>query len=436
MKTKGISKEDWNEVLGVHRLFKRINESVIHDYGSTTPIEVVDLIISDPYGTACDGMVTIYPNAQSDKGYFIRMHHVDSKTVYNTDLHDMQRGDGGFLKYASTLVEPGIFPNIEKDLTVGDMKVLPWLARMRTALVVPTMSVTGEAATTVLFAEGEDAFDAGTIKSNLFLTYATTSIVLNMILRIETDSIRAALDEELASVGRIQREFLPKELPVSEEFETAVYYATSTCAGGDYYDFFRLPGNKTGFIIADVSGHGSSAAIVMAMTRLLLHTYPESVSPPADVFSNINKLLVGNLLLGQFITAFYFILDPEDRTLIYSNAGHCYPLLIRAKDGRVEKLKTSGGLPLGVMREGRFDQVSVQLEKGDMVVMYTDGLREAMNSSKEMYGDERLEKLLAAAGSASSAREVKNDMIRDVFLFCDGEPLKDDLTILVLKVKE
>ncbi len=434
MKTKGISKRDWNEVLGVHRLFKRINESVIHDYGSTTPIEVVDLIISDPYGTVCDAVVTIYPSAQSEKEYFIRMYHVDSKTVYNTDLHSMQKGEGGFLKYASTLTEPGIFPNIEKDVTGSDLEALPWLARMRTALVVPTMGVTGEAATTVLFAEGEDAFDTGVIKTNLFLTYATTSIVLNMLLRKETDRIREALDEELASVGRIQREFLPKELPVSEDFEAAVYYATSTCAGGDYYDFFRLPGNKTGFIIADVSGHGSPAAIVMAMTRLLLHTYPESVSPPADVFTNLNRLLVGNLLLGQFVTAFYFILDPEKRTLTYSNAGHCYPLLVRARDGHIEKLKTSGGLPLGIMRDGGFDQVSVHLEKGDIVVLYTDGLREAMNSSKEMYGDGRLERVLLGAGSRSAA-EVKNDMLRDVFLFCDGEPLKDDLTILVLKVK-
>ncbi len=433
MKTKKISKEDWNEVLGVHRLFKRINESVINEYGTTTPIEVVELIIKDPYGTSCDGLVTIYPNPLSKTEYFIRMQHVDGKTVFDTDLHLMARGGGGFLKYASTLTEPAIYPDIEKAVTGDDLKTLPWLSRMHTALVVPTVSVTGEPATTILFAVDEDAFDIGTLKSNLFLTYATTSIVLNMLLRIETDTVRKALDEELASIGRIQREFLPKELPVSEDFDCAVYYATSACAGGDYYDFFRMPDGRTGFIVADVSGHGSPAAIVMAMTRLLLHTYPESVEPPDDVLTNLNKLLSGNLILGQFVTAFYCILDSKSLELTYSNAGHCYPLLLRGSSGTIEELRTKGGIPLGITDAGAFDQVSVTLNKGDMVVIYTDGLMEATNPAGEMYGEGRLKKLLLA-GADNSAEETKNEILRDAFVFCDGEPLKDDITIMVLKL--
>ena len=433
MKTKKISREDWNEVLGVHRLFERINESVINEYATTTPIEVVDLIIKDPYGTDCDGVVTIYPNPTSKTEYFIRMQHVDAKTVYNPELHSMPRGEGGFLKYASTLTTPAIYPDISKEVTEGDLKILPWLSRMHTAMVVPTVSVTGEPATTVLLAVDEDAFDIGTLKSNLFLTYATTSIVLNMILRMETDTVRKALDEELASIGRIQREFLPKELPVSEDFDCAVYYATSACAGGDYYDFFRMAGGRTGFIVADVSGHGSPAAIVMAMTRLLLHTYPESVEPPEDVLTNLNKLLSGNLILGQFVTAFYCILNPETMTLTYSNAGHCYPLLLRGASGAIEELRTKGGIPLGITDAGTFDRASVTLAKGDIVVIYTDGLMEAMNSAGEMYGDGRLKKLLKS-GADSSAEEIKNDILRDVFVFCDGESLKDDITIMVLKV--
>ncbi len=433
MKTKKISKEDWNEVLGVHRLFERINESVINEYATTTPIEVVELIIKDPYGTVCDGVVTIYPNPLSKTEYFIRMQHVDSKTVYDTDLHSRPRGEGGFLKYASTLTEPAIYPDIEKAVTESDLKILPWLSRMHTALVVPTVGVTGEPATTVLLAVGEDAFDIGTLKSNLFLTYATTSIILNMLLRMETDTVRKALDEELASIGRIQREFLPKELPVSEVFDCAVYYATSACAGGDYYDFFRMAGGRMGFIVADVSGHGSPAAIVMAMTRLLLHTYPESVEPPDDVLTNLNKLLSGNLILGQFVTAFYCILDSQSLKLTYSNAGHCYPLLLRGASGTIEELRTKGGIPLGITSAGVFDEVSVDLAKGDIVVIYTDGLMEAVNPAGEMYGDERLKKLLLRSAD-SSAEEVKNEILRDAFVFCDGEALKDDITIMVLKV--
>jgi sigma-B regulation protein RsbU (phosphoserine phosphatase) len=435
MKTKRISKKDWNEVLGVHRLFKRINESVISNYGTTTPIEVVDLIISDPYGTFCDGVVTIYPNAESPKEYFLRMHHVDGKTVYNTDLHSMQKGQGGFLKYASTLTEPAIYSNIEKDITDGDLNILPWLARMRTALVVPTMSVTGAPATTVLLAAEEDAFDIGAIKSNLFLTYATTNIILNLLLRIETDKAREALDEELASVGRIQHELLPKQVPYTKGFEWAVYYSTSTHAGGDYYDFFPLSKGQIGVIIADVSGHGSPAAIVMAITRLLLHTYPSEIKPPAAVFRNLNKLLVGNLLMGQFVTAFYFILNQEKKTLTYSNAGHCHPQLFRANNHRVEKLTMKSGLPLGITHNGGFEDASISLEKGDALVFYTDGLREAMNNSKEQYGEDRLQGVLCAS-SMKHAEEIKDTILDDVHDFCNGAPLRDDLTIIVLKVTE
>lgn len=435
MKTKKISKSDWNEVLGLHRLFQRINESVINDYGNTKPIEVVDLIISDPYGTFCDAVVTIYPNAESPMEYFLRMYHVDGKTVYNTDLHSMQRGEGGFLKYASTLTEPFICSNIKKDITEGDLNALPWLSRMRTALVVPTMSVTGSPATTVILAAEEDAFDIGHIKSNLILTNATTNIILNMLLRIETDRAREALDEELASVGRIQHELLPKQLPYTKGFEWAVYYYTSTHAGGDYYDFFPQPEGQTGVIIADVSGHGSPAAIVMAMTRLLLHTYVSEIKPPAEVFRNLNKLLVGNLLLGQFVTAFYFILDRESKTLTYSNAGHCHPQLLRSNNHRVEKLALKNGLPLGITHDGGFEDASISLEKGDALVFYTDGLSEAMNKSKDQYGEDRLQGVLCGS-SMKHAEEIKDAILDDVRGFCNGEPLKDDLTIIVLKVTE
>ncbi len=435
MKTKRISKSDWNEVLGLHRLFQRINETVINDYGNTKPIEVVDLIISDPYGTFCDGVVTIYPNAESPTEYFLRMYHVDGKTVYNTNLRSMQRGEGGFLKYASTLTEPVIYSNIKKDITESDLNTLPWLSRMRTALVVPTMSVTGAPATTILLAAEEDAFDIGVIKSNLILTYATTNIILNMLLRIETDKVREALDEELASVGHIQHELLPKHVPYTKGFEWAVHYSTSTHAGGDYYDFFPQSKGQIGVIIADVSGHGSPAAIVMAMTRLLLHTYPSEIKPPAEVFRNLNRLLVGNLLMGQFVTSFYFILDQERKTLTYSNAGHCQPQLLRSNNHRVEKLTTKSGLPLGITHDGGFEDVSITLEKGDALVFYTDGLREAMNNSKEQYGDDRLEGVLYSS-SMKPAEEIKDAILDDLHGFCNGSPLRDDLTIIVLKVTE
>jgi sigma-B regulation protein RsbU (phosphoserine phosphatase) len=433
-KSKGVSKEEWQEALGVHNLFKRINNSVINEHKETSPIDLLSMAF-EPFGMIADAVVTLYPNSQSRTEYFLRMYHIGTETKYNLDIHNMPVGKGGFLKRASAATEPMLVPDITPELEPGDFDTLPWLASMRTALVVPTISLTGNMAATIIFAREPDAFKGPDLKSNMIMVYAMTNVVLTLILRIEADKARDALNEELASVGRIQREFLPKVLPDTEELTWAVYYATSACAGGDYYDFFDYDDARQGFIIADVSGHGSPAAIVMSMTRLLLHTLPADASSPDAVFEYVNRLLVGNLLLGQFVTAFYCIIDTATGVVEYSNAGHCPPQVFRASTKTIETLTTTGGLPLGVTDNGGYVICTAELKPGDVFVFYTDGIREAMNSKGEMYGEMRLQSVLLEAGG-TSAEEVKNEILRDVCEFCAGEQLKDDLTIVVLTVKE
>lgn len=436
MKTEKINAKEWERIQGTHRLFKVINEKVIVNYRDTSPLDLVNFLLSDPYGTNCDGIVTLYPNPQSKTEYFIRMQHaLDEQTKYSLELGAMESGHGGFLKRASTMTEPEIIPDITGELANNDLMAMPWIARMRTAFIIPVISIKGEPATTILFTTGVDGFDAELIMSNLYLTYATTHIILSWILRMESLQAWQALDEELRSVGKVQQALLPKTLPHSDVFKWSVNYTTSTHASGDYFDFFEIPDGKIGVIIADVSGHGSPAAIVMAMIRLLLHTYPSEISPPAEVLKNTNRLLAGNILPGHFVTAFYGILDPATNQLTYSNAGHCHPLLYRAGSGEVEKLKTKGGLPLGVISVGTFDDVTVELSKGDSLVLYTDGLREAVNDSNDMYGDERVSKLLKRS-PGKSADDIRDAILGDLRAFTGGDTFTDDLTLLVLKVSE
>ncbi len=422
----------WQKVLQVHNLFKTINESIIDRYSDVTPYEILNLIF-DPGIIECDAVVSLYANPDSGSGYFLRMEHIDGQTAYHMDLDSMPRGEGGFLKRASTVTEPRMFSEIKDEISASDLDILPWLAGMRAALVVPTVGIGGRPAVTILFTRRADAFDMEHVLRSVIMIYAMTNILLNMSLRRETDRMNRVLDSELKNIGRIQREFLPRELPDVEGFDWAVYYATSTRAGGDYYDFFMLNGKRVGIIIADVAGHGSPAAVVMAMTRLLLHTYPGDASPPAEVLAHVNRQLTGNLLPGQFVTAFYSVLDPSSRRLVYSNAGHCHPQLLRRSTMKVEKLSTTGGLPLGVSVDGGFGEGSVLLEKGDVLVLYTDGLREAMNREKSLYGEQRLEAVLKASATRP-AEEIKNAILGDVLSFCEGAPLRDDLTIVVLKV--
>ncbi len=433
MKTERIATEDWKRILGLHSLFQRINHAVINEFDTTTPEDVIDMILHDPHGTKCDGMITIYPNPKSNSEYFLRTSYHDDELRYHLNCDEMERGMGGFLKYASSLKEPDVIPDISTILIDNDLDTVPWISKMKTALVVPTINISGEPATTVLLAEGLDAFDSDTIKSNIFMTYATTNILLTFIHRTNSERISRELDAELASVEKVQREFLPKILPDTDGFKWAVYYKASTHAGGDYYDFFALPGARTGVIIADVSGHGAPAAVIMAMARLLLHTYPGEVHPPSTVFDALNRHLFGNLISGNFVTAFYAVLEAQTHKLTFSNAGHCHPLLARVKDDSIERLTTNGGLPLGILLEGGYSEDSVTMEPGDVLVFYTDCLYEATSKDGEPYGLERIEASLKRVISRP-VLEIKETILKDFHAFCQGKALTDDLTLVILKV--
>ncbi|MBE9528097.1 MAG: hypothetical protein IME99_02525, partial [Proteobacteria bacterium] len=201
-KSKRVSEAEWEEALGVHNLFKRINNSVINEYKETSPLDLLSMAF-EPFGMIADAVVTLYPNSQSQTEYFLRMYHIGPETKYNLDIHNMPVGKGGFLKRVSSATDPLLVPDITPELAPGDFDTLPWLASMRTALVVPTISLAGNMASTIIFAKEPDAFKGSDLKSNMVLTYAMTNVVLTLILRIEADKARDALNVELASVGRI-----------------------------------------------------------------------------------------------------------------------------------------------------------------------------------------------------------------------------------------
>lgn len=427
-----ISKREWDKLLGIHKLFQSVNEDVIKNYKKITPADVIRQVF-DKHGVVCDGLVTIYQSKKSKNAYYLRLEYFAGETTYYLEPHSMPKGEGGFLKDALNRTKPKLLPNISSIVTKKDLKTVPWLSEMKTALIVPTISVTGDPATCILFAYKANAYSYEDLLSNITLTYAMTNILLNVLLRRKADNICSDLDEELKKIESIQRQLLPEKLPDVDGYDWAVHYSTCTRAGGDYYDFFVLSDDKIGVIIADVSGHGSPAAVVMAMTRLLLHTYPEEVSPPLAVLININNHLLGNILPGQFITAFYGVLDRTSKTLAYSNAGHTPPQLFRNRLHTIESLKTKKGMPLGIMSDGNFEQKSIGLNPEDIIVFYTDGLTEAMNKSKNMYGEKRLQKVLSNSFMKSS-EGIKDAIIKDVNRFCKGVPLKDDLTLIVLKI--
>jgi serine phosphatase RsbU (regulator of sigma subunit) len=239
------------------------------------------------------------------------------------------------------------------------------------------------------------------------------------------------LDREALAVGRLQRELLPDALPRIPGYEWSVHYETCTRAGGDYYDFTALAGGRIGILIADASGHGAPAAVLMAMTRALLHMVTERAPTPDRVVTRLNREMGRLLPPGWFVTACYAILDPPSGSLEYSLAGHAPPVVMRARTGSLERLPASGGPLLGPFPDAAYESARTRLEPGDALILYTDGLPETEDVEGRLLGEDAV---LAALESAPSLKPaaIRARMLDCVTRHRAGAAATDDLTVLIL----
>jgi sigma-B regulation protein RsbU (phosphoserine phosphatase) len=266
-------------------------------------------------------------------------------------------------------------------------------------------------------------------RSNLF-GRATGSLVVKEELR----QAYQALDRELKIVGEIQRSLLPAKLPRIPSLDLAAYYQPSHRAGGDYYDFFELPLGKWGIFQADVSGHGTPAAVLMAITHCIAHTHPGPPMPPEKVLDYLNHHLTTRYT-GQnetFVTAFYAIFSPDERTLTYSCAGHNPPRLKRCQDGSLLTLNQVNGLPLGIAPEGGYQAVVQEVQQGDQIIFYTDGVTDTQNPDGKLFGTDRLDRVLE--NCSLQAQALLDAVLQAVEVFANGHPADDDRTIIVARV--
>ena len=255
-----------------------------------------------------------------------------------------------------------------------------------------------------------------------------------LVLKRERDLAYEKMDAELRVVADIQRSLLPKELPAIPGLDLAAHYQTSARAGGDYYDVFPLANGKWGFLIADVCGHGTPAAVLMAILHALAHTYPGKTTQPADLLAYVNDKLAEHYISdGNFVTAFYAIYDPADLSLTYASAGHNPPRLKRCSDGSMFVLNRAQAFPLGIIPGAQFEQATTTLVRGDQVILYTDGITEAFSPEGVLFGTERLDAVLADCGI--DAHALIASVLDSVAAFTNGRPADDDRTLLILKAK-
>ncbi len=267
------------------------------------------------------------------------------------------------------------------------------------------------------------------LQSNLF-GRATHNLVLSGEVKTAYDEV----DRELKTIADIQRSLLPAKLPTIPTLELAAHYQTSRRAGGDYYDFFPLPDDRWGILIADVSGHGTPAAVLMAVTHAIAHSYPGPPAPADEMLRYVNHHLSTRYTSpqGTFVTAFYGIYDPATRTLRYACAGHNPPRLKRCASGAVLSLDGPPNLPLGVAEGEPYEERTFELRSGDLVIFYTDGITEAINPGGEFFGSERLDTVLARC--RDSADDIVRGVLSALEQFTAGQAAIDDRTLVVAKV--
>ena len=261
--------------------------------------------------------------------------------------------------------------------------------------------------------------------SNLFGRATQT-----LVFAAELKKAYSLVERELEVVAGIQRSLLPKKVPAIPTLEIATFYETSKWAGGDYYDFFPLPQGKWGILIADVSGHGTPAAVLMAVTHSLAHGHVGPHDPPSVLLEQVNRQLSTLYTADNeaFVTAFYALYDPATRLLTYSSAGHNPPRLMRCDQGFVESLDGARSLPLGLFSEEAYENTTLDLHPGDQLTFYTDGITEAISPNGKMFGLDRLDAILSRCGG--SAQNLVDDVVAEVRAFSEGISPADDQTLI------
>ena len=264
----------------------------------------------------------------------------------------------------------------------------------------------------------------------LSLLASQVAIIIEKVMLHEQLIEKQRLETQLEVARQVQLELLPARDPQLDGFDISAYNFPTEEVSGDYYDWVRIYEDQIGVVIADVSGKGVPAALLMAFLRASLRAATHIGYAPHISMSKVNYLLWESIERNQFVTAFYGILDATNRTLAYSNAGH-NPALLMDADGTA-RFEERGGVPLGMFRDTRYYEYYETLTPGQLLVLYTDGVTEAMNSAEEEYGRDRLVEAVRQSRQLS-AREIIDRLHRDVIDWTEGRGAHDDVTFFIIK---
>jgi sigma-B regulation protein RsbU (phosphoserine phosphatase) len=255
--------------------------------------------------------------------------------------------------------------------------------------------------------------------------HVATAIENARLFKIEREE-KERMAHELDEARTVQLSLFPNWKPEIPGFEVDGLCLPCLEVGGDWFDYIKMQDGRLGIVLADVSGKGMAAALLMTSTRSILRMFAERGLSPGEVLTEVNKVLIQDFPKTKFVTLIYAILDPKEKTFTMANAGHLSPLLIKSDE--IKFLETDSGLPLGLM-DVTYGETKYKLQNGSILLLYSDGVTEAMNSKNEEYGSQRIQNIMKNRSSTIQT------LLDDVRTFTAGQPASDDITILMIGSK-
>jgi len=341
------------------------------------------------------------------------------------DAFRLQVGQG-IVGWVAKTGEPVIVPDVG-----ADPRYVAARTSTRSELAAPLLIGGRTLGVFNLESDSEDAYHEGHLELvSAFAAQAAVTIERARLTRERME--RRRIEKELAIAREIQLSFLPKRAPEIAGFEVAGTTHPHDEVGGDYFDFIPVSDTRLGLAIADVSGKGIPAALIMAGFRMSLLAEIRNEFAIRAVMRKVNSLLYESTDRDKFVTAFYGVLDHRNRVLMFTNAGHNPPILLR-EGGRIDYL-TDGGVALGVLPEAHYEDRPIAIRPGDVLVLYTDGVTEAEDASHAQFGRRRLEESMVKL-AGGTAQQILDGIVSAVRAFAGEHGLTDDLTLMVLKAK-
>jgi serine phosphatase RsbU (regulator of sigma subunit)/anti-sigma regulatory factor (Ser/Thr protein kinase) len=261
---------------------------------------------------------------------------------------------------------------------------------------------------------------------------AAPAVRVGQLVREQEAEVRSRerLDAELAVARLIQQNFLPRQVPQMQGWAVAADYRPAREVGGDFYDFIDLPDGRLGIVIGDVTDKGVPAALVMAATRSVLRASAQRLIEPGAVLERVNEHLCPDIPENMFVTCLYGVLEPASGRLVFANAGHNLPLV--ALDGTTSELRARG-MPLGLMTGMSYEQTEARLQPGSQLLLYSDGITEAHDPGREMFGGPRLAAAMAEAGGGDGGRLISALLERLRAFTAAAAEQEDDITLVAIR---